>query len=415
MRKPFILFGIFLYSLTAHAQLSIEECYRKAQANYPLIKQYNLIEQTKEYNLSNASKGYLPQLSLKAKASYQSEVTEIPIDIPGVKSLSKDQYNATLELNQIVWDGGAIQAKKENIRQEAETEQRNIEVTLYTINDRVNQLFFGILMQDAQIAQNNYITGELQRNSDQIKSYISNGVANQADWDAVKVEILRAEQKNAQLKHNRKAYLDMLSLLTGETIHEGIQLQKPAVNQPVNTNIQRPEMELYASQIKTMETRNLEVNASLRPKIGLFLTGGYGRPGLNMLENNLSSYYTGGINLSWNIGNFYTRKQSRQIIATSINSIQNQQETFLFNTHLDMTKQTTEIEKYRDLLKYDDSIIELRRSVRKASEVKLANGIITTVDLMRDINAEDLAVQDKIIHETDLLIAIYNLRYITNN
>lgn len=142
-------------------EITIEECYRKAQANYPLIKQYDLIEKSREYSVSNANKGYLPQISFSAKASYQSDVTKLPFNfsrlgISGVEipTLSKDQYGATVDITQTIWDGGATRFRKDDIRMSAEVEKKNTEVALYKVNERVNQIFFGILLADAQIRQN---------------------------------------------------------------------------------------------------------------------------------------------------------------------------------------------------------------------------------------------------------------------
>lgn len=408
-----LLFLNVLHPLTA--QLTIEECYNKAKENYPLIKQYHLIENTKNYNLSNASKGYLPQVTFSAKASYQSEVTEIPISIPNIKGISKDQYGATIDINQVIWDGGSIKSKKENIRTFSEIEKKNLEADLYTINERVNQVFFGVLLLDAQLKQNKLYQKELQRNYKQMSSWIENGIANQADLNAIKVEQLKAIQNENQLFHTKKAYLDILSALIGEKLNENISLIRPEKPSYINTSIQRPELELFKAQIKNLEAQNQEINAGLMPKLSLSLKGGYGRPGLNMLENDFSAYYIAGINLSWNFSNLYSNKNDKQKIQNNRTSVLTQQETFLFNTNLDIYQKQSEINKYNDQLKYDDDIILLRSSIKESSEVKMANGTISGTDLMRDINAEEQAIQDKILHEIEMLLAIYNLKFITNN
>lgn len=413
--KYFIVFFLLCRQFDGTAQLSLDDCYQKARNNYPLIKQYDLIEKTREYNLSNANKGYLPQALFSAKASYQSEVTKIPIHIEGVEGLSKDQYGLTLDVNQTLWDGGEIRSKKESIRTSSEADRQNLEVTLYAIRDRINQLFFGILLLDAQLRQNEIYQDDLQRNYSKLQAYKENGIAHQPDLDAVKAELLKAKQARIQLTHSRKAYLEMLSTFTGEKVDGGTQLVKPSPTPLSHSSVARPELAFYNAQMRNYEARMKEVTATLTPKIGLFLTGGYGRPGLNMLENDFSAYYMGGIRLSWNIGNFYTNKNRKRLMTTGILSVRLQQETFLFNTHLDMARQENEIASYREQLKYDDEIIALRQSVKRSSEIKMANGTLSGIDLVRDINAEDLAVQDKILHEIEMLLAIYNLKFTTNN
>lgn len=416
MKTKSISFIIALLTcLPCFAQLHIENCYQKAQANYPLIKQYGLIEKTKEYNLSNANKGYLPQVTFSAKATYQSEVTEIPVQMPGIETISKDQYSATIDVNQTIWDGGAIKSQKESVRTAAEVDKMNVEVSIYAINERVNQLYFGILLADAQINQNQLLQDELKRNYDQVQSYVQNGIANQADLDAIKVDQLKAKQNEAQFFSTKKAYVEMLSKLIGEELSENTEFVKPEPIRPIANEINRPELAFYDAQIKNLEAQNSQITSGLMPKLGLFVTGGYGKPGLNMLEPDFSPYYIGGIKLSWNIGNFYTKRNSRNKIQTSVSSIETQRETFLFNTALDVTQKDNNIYKYFDQLKYDDEIIALRNSVKRASEAKMANGTLSGTDLTRDINAEQMAIQDKILHETELLLAIYNLKFVTNN
>ena len=198
--KKLILFSllIFIGQLNLNAQiLTIETCQEKAKENYPLVKQYGLIEQTARYNVSNANKGYLPQLSLSAKATYQSAVTQIPSTLGDVLSkltgkpfsfpaLPKDQYQAVLEATQVIWDGGVISTQKKITSFSSEVEKQKLEVDLYTLKDRVNQLFFGILLLNEQLKQNDILKNDLLTSYKKLSAYKQNGTANQADVDAIK-------------------------------------------------------------------------------------------------------------------------------------------------------------------------------------------------------------------------------------
>ena len=218
MKRLFILttflLGISPICLNAQ-ELTLEECQQQAQAHYPLIKRYGLIEKTKEYNISNAGKGYLPQVSLSAKASYQSDVTEIPVDLPELIFAAYARINtkqAMLQLDQVVWDGGNIRARKEVTRATSEVDKQKLEVDMYAINEPVTQLFFGILLLKEQLKQNQLMQEELQRNYDNVAAYVKNGIANQADLDAVKVEQLNNIQQRHTLEATYRAYGKMLSL-----------------------------------------------------------------------------------------------------------------------------------------------------------------------------------------------------------
>ncbi|MDR2472818.1 MAG: TolC family protein [Tannerella sp.] len=422
-----ILVLIVFISMPLSAQLTIEQCYSKARANYPLIRQYELIERARDYSLSNAGKAWLPQVQLSAKASYQSDVTKIPIDfassgIPALQNidiptLSRDQYGASIDISQTVWDGGAVSAKRNSIRAESEAKERETDVSLYAVNERVNQLFFGVLLCDVLTQQNNLFQDDLQRMHDRVNSLMQNGLANQSDLDAVRAEQLKARQSQTQITSSRRAYLEMLSAFVGDKLNESTILTKPQITPqtPNRLEIRRPELTLFDAQTHSLNASVKEINADLMPRLGLFMTGGYGNPALNMLKDGFQAYYIGGVRLSWNFGAFYTRRNRLNLLESNRNTINVQRETFLFNTALNMSGKENEIGKFRDLLLTDDEIIALRASVKRSAEVRLENGTATTTDLLRETTAEQLARQDRAKHEIEMLQAIYGLIFLTNN
>ena len=418
MKRMVFSFSFLLFVSGINAQITLEECQRKTQENYPLVHQYGLVEKTKEYNLENAAKGYLPQFALSAKASYQSEVTEIPVKLPGVdlKGVPKDQYQVMLELQQKIWDGGGIRMQKKQTTAEAEIEKEKLNVDMYALNSRVNDLYFGILLLDEQLKQNALLQDELERNYRQITAYVENGIANQADLDAVKVEQLNTKQKRVELASSRMAYLKMLSLLVGEKLSQETVLEKPVPQDDISAvgEIRRPELSLFNAQGVGLQVQEKALNVRHLPQFGLFVQGAYGNPGLNMLKNEFSAYYVAGVRLSWNFGNLYTRKnESRQLILNQ-QDVNVQKETFLFNTHLEITQNNSEIKKLTELMKNDEEIITLRNNIKKSAQAKVANGTLTVTEMLREVTAENIARQNKILHEIQLLSAIYELKYTTN-
>lgn len=406
-------------------KITLEQCYDWARTNYPQIRQYGLIDQTEQYNLSNAGKGWLPQLSVNAKATYQSDVTKLPFDsealsslIPGfeIPTLSKDQYQVVAEVSQTIWDGGTIRSARQITKAQAEADREQLESDLYTLSDRVNQLYFGCLLQEELIRQNGLLQKELQINIDRIDAMMANGVANLSDRESMEVELLNARQKEIELKASRTAYGKMLSALIGKPADQEMALTIPAVpGSSLSGTINRPELKALDARSNLLETQNKQITSGLMPKLGAFVQGGYGRPGLNMLEDSFNPYYVAGVRLSWNMGKLYTLKNDRRKITTGRQQIEVQRETFLFNTSLQLMQQNTEIRKVLDLMKADDEIIRLRTSIKNAAEVKLANGVISVTDLIREINSEDLARQTAAAHRIQHLLAVYNYMYTTNN
>lgn len=414
----FLIVGACVFSVKAQERITVEMCQQWARTNYPLVQQFDLIRLSEEYNLSNAGKGNLPQFSVSAKATLQTEVTRLPVQLPGIdiKELSKDQYQAVAELNQVIWNGGRTRAQKESIRKNTEVEKLQVEVQLYTLNEQVNQLFFGVLLLSEQLEQNRLYQEELQVNYEKIASYIRNGVANQADLDVIRVEQVNAGQKETELTVMRKAYKEMLALLTGKNIvADQIMYVKPVLDSVNVKQVNRPELQLLDVQDKYYTQKRDLVNAGVRPGISLFVQGGYGRPGLNMLNDKFSLFSIGGVRLSWNIGGFYTRKNDFRLIDNSQQSLAVQRSVFLFNTDLQVTRQSREIDKIRRLLSSDGEIVRLRNNIRVAAEAKVAHGIYTTTDLVREINAEEQAKQTQLLHRIQLMKAVYDLKYTVNN
>lgn len=420
MKRMVFSLSFILFVSGMYGQVTLEECQRKTQDNYPLVRQYGLVEKTKEYNLENAARGYLPQFALSAKASYQSEVTEIPVKLPGVdlKGLPKDQYQVMLELQQKIWDGGGIRMKKKQTTAEAEVEKEKLNVDMYALNSRVNDLYFGILLLDEQLKQNTLLQDELERNYRQISAYVENGIANQADLDAVKVEQLNTRQKRVELVSSRSAYLKMLSLLIGEELSQETVLEKPVPQSSdilAVSEIRRPELSLFDAQGAGLQVQEKALNVRHLPQLGLFVQGAYGNPGLNMLKNEFSPYYIAGVWLSWNFGSLYTLKNDRRVIENKRQQLDTNRDVFLFNTRLEMTQQDQAIRSLEKQMQDDNEIIRLRTNIRKSAEAKVANGTLTVTEMLRELTNESLARQSKALHEIQRLMGIYQLKYTTNH
>lgn len=416
------MFSVILTALVVQLifaqQITLEECRQKAQTNYPLVVQYDLVEKTKEYNLGNASKGYLPQFSLSGKATYQSDVTGLPVQIPGVdiKGLSKDQYQVMLELNQNIWDGGEIHHRRKQAKAASEVERGQLNVDMYALNERVDQLYFGILVLDEKLKQNKLLQEELQRSHRQVSAYKANGVANQSDLDAVRVEQLNTRQTEIELMALRGAYLQMLSLLTGEEIGRNVQLQRPiSAETTYATAINRPELLWFDAQRQSLDVAESTLRVRNLPHLGVFLQGAYGNPGLNMLKSEFTPFYIAGVRLTWTFGGLYTLRNDRRVIENSRQKLQSNRELFLFNTRLQAVQESSSIQSVNALMREDDEIIALRANIRKAAEAKVANGTLTVTDMLREITAESMARQAKAIHEVQLLMNIYQWKYTTNN
>ena len=420
MKSRKLLFIVMLFFIVSGAKaqsISLNDCQKMARDNYPAISRFSIIEQSKNYTLSNANKAYLPQLSLEAKATYQSDVITIPIDMPGLEIPvpDKDQYQVVAQANQIIWDGGKIAAKKEIIKAGAKAEEKQLESEIYALKERVNGLYFGILLIQEQLKQQTVLEKELQRNYNKVESYIENGVANQADLSAVKIEMLRTGQQRIQMESAYSAYLQMLSILIGEKLVEDVDFAKPPVlNNNSLVTINRPELDLFLAQQATIDAQTKDIKSSIMPVIGAFAQGGYGKPGLNMLQNEFDTFFLGGVKLSWNIGNLYTWKNNVKMNELKKLNIDSQRGTFIHNLNLQISQQQSEVQKYTKTMKDDQEIIVLQQEIKDAAESKVENGTMTVSDMLKELTALEMAKQSKLLHEIQYMQSVYALKNTTN-
>ena len=422
MKKIMISLALIMLSSVSRAQ-TLEECQQAAEKNYPLIKQYGLIAKTTQLTVKNIQKGWLPQLTASAQATYQSAVTAWPESMQtmyqqmglNMKGLRKDQYKIGIDLQQTIYDGGAISSQHNIAQQEGKVQEAQTETNLYQVRRHVNEMYFSLLSLNEQIQLNEDVKALLQSSEKKLSAMVKGGTAATSDLDNVRAERLSVEQQNENLKQQKLMLQRMLSVFCGLEVNN---TQKPAPVQIASSVNNRPEMRLYNSQLELTEAKEKALDTQLRPKLGLFAQGFYGYPGLNMFEDMMNRKWSlngiVGVKLSWNVSAFYTHKNDKAKLNAQRGMIENAREVFLFNNKLEEIQQSENISRYQTMMKSDDEIIVLRTNVRKAAESKLAHGIIDVISLLREINNENAAKTQQSIHEIDMLKEMYNLKY-TNN
>ncbi len=407
--KVTLAFFILISFMPSWAQpLTIEACYEKAKQNYPLIKQYDLIDKSSEYNISNASKSYLPQFSATAIAGYI--IKGLPSMVPSSVETSEDkfQFIGIGQLNQTIWDGGATHSQKEIIKASAEAEKAEVDVALHSIHERVNQLFFGILLMDEQLQLLNILTDNLNRNLKGVKLSNENGIAYSSDVDEVRVELLKVEQRAVEIRFVREGYINMLAMMIGEPVTTNIKLEKPIVENGFdNLTINRPELSLYQFQRNLIEAQSALSKVGNMPKVGLIGAGILIQPGVAFGAEKINSLAIAGLSVSWNTNGVYKSSNNRELSKINLDRINNQQETFLFNTRLQMTQQSSDIEKQRDIVAKDLEIVALKSAIKKAYEQKYQNGMCTMNDLLLATNGEMEARGNQALHEAQLVLSVY--------
>lgn len=417
MRKK--IWILMMLPAMAQAQ-TLEECQRAAKQNYPLIRQYGLIEKTTSLNVANIQKGWLPQVTASAQATLQTDVTAFPDKLQTVfqqtgitmDGLKKDQYRVGIDVQQTVYDGGNIKSQKEIARRQGELQSRQNEVTMYNVRKSVNEMYFSLLLVDEQIRLNADLQTVLEGNETKLAAMLKGGTASESDWQNVKAERLNVVQKMTGLQSQRTALARMLSIFCGIEVNG---LVKPEMPENMNPSINlRPELKALDAQLRLTDAQERALDAAMMPRLGVFAQGYYGYPGYNMFEDMMSRKFSWngmvGARLTWNIGALYTRKNDKAKLQVQRETTEVNRERFLFDNNLEQIEQNENISRYRQMMTDDEEIISLRSSIRKAAESKLAHGIIDVNDLVREINSENKARVEQCIHEIEMLKEIYDLK-----
>lgn len=413
---------------SAQQSITLEECQRLARENYPVISQYGIIEKLEDFSVSNARRNWLPKVSVSGMASYLSEVPAFPQTVSdlfmqlGINfgAMPHTLYGAAVQVQQPIWDGGLIKTQVEAAKAESEVARRNWEAEMYSVGDRVNQIYFGALLLQENIISADLLIEDLERNYKMLESMAEYGTAERNDMDLLRVEILRAQQQRAGLESSRRAYMAVLGIMTGRELDEGTRLAKPAPAEVSAVDgVNRPELAVLDAQAGLLEVQRKAVRAELMPQIGAFILGAYSNPSPDIFKSmtgdrKWSPFLFAGISLKWNIDGFYTKRNRLSQVELNARRLKSQRETLLYNIRLQSTQQEASIDRMAEEMRYDDEIIALRTAIRKRTEARVSGGDGSVNDLLRDMNAEEAARQNRNAHEAEWLKNIYDLKYTVN-
>lgn len=415
----------FISIFTASSQISIEECVRLAEDNYPLIKKYDLLSATQDVDLSDIDRSWLPRIGLYGQLTGQNVVPSFPRALTGVfeqmgedvRGLGKFQYKVGADISQTIWDGGVSSVRREIVRSREEVRKAALDVELYAVRERVENIFFAILLTDEQIAQQKLTRDLLLDNLKKIRSMVRNGTALQSDADMMEAQALTVEQSITQALSASKGYRDVLGIFIGRSL-DGTVLTKPTVEEPSASLSERPELKLFDDKLKACMLSDRLAATSVMPKVGLFAQAYYGYPGFNyfesMISRNLSFNILAGVKVSWNIDSYYTRKNSARRSVLESREIEADRDIFLFNSGIQTASLRNSIDGIRNMMRDDSKIIALRAGVRRTAESQLENGVIDVNALLTRISDENQARLAAQLHEIQLIREIYKLKYILN-
>ncbi|MBD0850131.1 TolC family protein [Maribacter arenosus] len=405
--KSTFLFLLFLpMTLMAQQSITLDECFDLVSKNYPLARQSDLLQNQLQLDMEALEKGKLPQLDVNAQASYQSDVTSLPIQLPNVTidPPNKDQYRATLDVNQLIYNGGQINALAKVTEAKGKVGQQEVVVNLYQLKNQVNQLYLSVLLLQENRTLLNAKEKQLMTRLDEVNSGVKFGMLLPSSADALEVELLKIKQNYAELDHSKAGLLDRLSLLIGKDLNNNVALQRPEVVMDIDTDPNRPELTLFELQKEQVQFSTELLSKSKLPKLSAFALGGYGNPGLNMLDNSFNTFYMTGLRLNWNVFDWNKNKTEKQSLQINKEIINTQKETFELNNNVELTALLSEINKITELISYDEAIIPLREKMVKTAESQLKNGVITSSAYITEFTNLYEAKNNLALHKTQMLL-----------
>jgi len=359
------LITLFIFSpvFAQEQPVTLDQCLQQAELQFPLLKQKDLYGKVADYNQANIKTNFLPQTNLNGQATWQSDVTKVPISIPNlsIPIPSNDMYKLTLDVNQLIFDAGTTKRQAELEKINLELNRQGVDVELYNLKNRVSQIYFSILLLKENEALLKSTQTDLKSRQDKIASQVSHGTMLASNLSIMQVEVLKIDQAMAELHFNQDALIQSLAELTGLKMTTSTVLQLPEPNiDGGSADLKRPEIKLFELQKDRLTGMDKLSETKTKPKLSGFGTLGYGRPGLNMLSNDFKGYAMIGAKVSWNVWNWNQTNNERQVFGVQKSIIETQKDSFNQNLKIALQNNRSEINKYQSLIETDNQIIQLR-------------------------------------------------------
>lgn len=384
-----LVYGLILFPWMAMAQtpIRLHELYRSLELHHPyrdLKEASKTIElQQKKINALTS----LPQTNLQGQATWQSDVTEIPLIIPGldIPGQAHDQYRTVLEISQNLYDGGTRKALDEQSIRGTEVESAQTDVLIMSLKESVCRTYYSALMADLAIKQLELLSTDLDQKAIKLSNQIKEGVVSGYQEAVLQIKLKETRQNILDAKKQKINALKTLDLLTGMKLDTAVQLA--VLDNPVNDpEARRPELEVLDAQKKFQAAQFQLSRTKYQPRLQAFGQLGYGRPGLNLLSDDFEPYSILGLRWQWNLGNLYSHQSTKDknILQANLNKIKIQEDAFLIQQNIKEQAQLMEIENLNQLIQEDQAMIALHERVVKSSEAQFENGIITINEYATD-------------------------------
>jgi outer membrane protein TolC len=416
-REIIVLLALFLATASLQGQkiLTLKECYYMASSANALANEktgYSDISKLKDENLA---KGWLPTLDANGSLIYNSSVVDLSgvlgsLPIPGIagaiKPLPNEQYKITVDINQVIYDGGAIKGARALEKADLSLNQKQTETDLYKLRGEINNYYFNLLLLGRQKELLNNYLEIIKKQIGSIQSGITNGVIIKTDEDVLTSEKINIEQQLAENEIRKTSFLKILSDLTGNEIDGSTELTLPTLSGELSNELSRPELQLFDLRKEQLAADMKVIESKRMPKAYGFATLGYGNPpGSNFFKNEFAPYYVLGASIKWNIFDWNKAKNEKQIISFQQSIIENRKNDLTDNLNRLLVVKNSEIASLKNLIESDSELIALRKRITATADSQYKNGTITATDYLNELNSERQAMINTEIHKINLSLA----------
>lgn len=406
---------VFPSGLGAQKLITLKECYEKSEQINSLAGEKTVYSEISALKAENLSKGWLPTIDANGSFLYNSSVIDMgsalgSIPIPGIadmiKPLPHEQYKVTVDINQMIYDGGAIKNAKAVEKADLAINEKQNETDLYKLRSQINTYYFNILLLDRQKEILQSYLSLLDKRLTSIQSGVNNGVILRTDADILTAERIRLRQQLDENEIRRTALIKILSDMTGITADQELSLAVPSFSDVLPGEITRPELELFDLRKQQLEAGISLINSKRMPKAFGFATLGYGNPpGNNFFKDEFAPYYILGAGIKWNIFDWNKAANEKQVIRLQQGIIENRKTDLSDNLSRMLDVKRSEINSLSTLITTDEELITIRKRITLVAESQYDNGIITATELLNEITAERLALINAELHKVNLALA----------
>jgi len=416
MRKLAIILVFVSSILNAQEQVvSLNDCYKSMLENYPLANQTGIYSQSSELNTNNLKAGWLPNAELNAQASYQSDAIEVAISAMGNDfgfKGDKDQYKASIDINQLIYDWGRIKSAKNIESVDLKVNQQSAQVELNKVKEQVNRFYFAILILQRNEDLLNVMLNDLETKEKSVESGVKNGVLLNSDLSVLKAEKIKVKQSINEIKNQHIAAIHILAEITGLYLTENSEFETPEVEINDATTLNRPETLLFDYQREKLDATSKFISKQKKPTAFAFSQLGYGKPGLNMTSTDFDSYYYVGVGLKWKFWDWSKTKREKQVLSLNKELISSQESSFNTQMEVALKNEKSKIQIFEEAIESDQEIIKLREEVSESARSRLDNGVITSTDYITELGKETQAKISYETHKIQLVQSKVNYLYI---